>query len=155
MRFRTFYLEEKERTKIRNISDLKNQIAGAAGKQIESEEDRENGKFFQITSVGAWSVLKTKLQDAMVGFDLKATDFTNITFVDGKVSLYVRYQQNTVKFYLTNDPKQKPVWDSPKEPGTEISTDKNSSTEQTSSPDKSKSETPKEEESSDKGATSK
>ena len=156
MRFKTLYLEEQERTKIKNISDLKNQIAGAVGKPIESEEDREKGKFFQVTSVGAWSILKNKLQDCMKGFELKPTDFTNISFVDGKVSLFVRYEQNTVKFYLTNEKKQEPVWESPKEPGTETKTDDNASTKQTEEPkSKPKSEDKSKTESSDTDNTSK
>lgn len=112
MRFKTFYLQEKEEKSFRQIADLTNIIAGCADKSIEGEDKRENGLYFQISSIGSWSVLKTKLAEALSKWKDKSTDSTNLKFENGKLTLYVKFEKNTAKFYYTKKKVDAPEWES-------------------------------------------
>lgn len=111
MRFKSLYLSESEKRNLQAISDLKNVIAGAAGKDVDGEVERNKGIYFQVSSVGSWSVLKNKLIDALSSFKNESIDSTNLKFVDGKITLFVKYEKNTAKFYFTKKKVDAPEWE--------------------------------------------
>jgi hypothetical protein len=111
MRFRLLYLEEKEAIKVRNLTELKNLVGTAAGKPVDGEEERKKGLYFQISSLGAWSIFKKKLTESLGNFKLEPTDALNLKFVSGRITLYVKYEKSTVKFYFTTRNVKEPEWE--------------------------------------------
>lgn len=111
MRFKSFYLSESSKRNLRDILGLKNIIAGAAGKSVDGESERDNGIYFQISSVGSWSILKDKLVDALSSYDNQSEDSTNLKFADGKITLFVKFEKNTAKFYFTKKKVEEPEWE--------------------------------------------
>lgn len=111
MRFKSFYLSESSKRNLKDILGLKNIIAGAAGKTVDGEAKRDNGIYFQISSVGSWSILKDKLIDALSSYDNQSKDSTNLKFVDGKITLFVKFEKNTAKFYFTKKKVEEPEWE--------------------------------------------
>lgn len=109
MRFKELYLEEK--LKQRDITDLKNKISGIAAKEISGEEERDGCLYFQLSPLGAWSLFKKNLLEELKGsYSNQSKDSTNLKFVDGKITLFVKYANNTAQFCFSDKKIDEPLW---------------------------------------------
>lgn len=142
MRFRLLYLEEKEIAKVRNITELKAIVGTAAGKPVDGEDDRKHGTYFQISSVGAWTIFKNKLTEALGNFKSEPIDSTNLKYIHGRMTLFVKFDKSNVKFYFTTHKVKEPEWEK-------------ETTEDKSKEPKAKTDKPEEQESSDENTENK
>lgn len=114
MRFKTFL---QERLADKEIKDIQNVIAGAAEKDITYTEKISDGVVFSITGLGSWVVFKRVFTEAMSvhGWKNESKDGTNLCFKYRKMSLWIKYEQSTARFFLTDKNVDAPHWEETKD----------------------------------------